>query len=106
MYPSNTHLGLEWEEVAIGSPDSVLGAIGPLHQDHVDVALVRETLVHTVHLTASDVGCTWVGKREGRERKREREGEREGKGEREWEVAKRERELEREVNTTKDNKNN
>ena len=82
MYPSNTHLGLEWEEVAIGSPDGVLGAVGPLHKDHVDVALVRETLVHTVHLTASDVGCifTWVGK-VGRKRNKGRGKERrEGEG--------------------------
>ena len=60
-YPVYTDLGLEREEIAICPPDRVLGAIGPLNKDHVDVALVRDTLVDTVYLTMSDIGCREEG---------------------------------------------
>ena len=65
------------EEITIRPPDCVLGAIRPLNKDHVDIALVRDTFVHTVYLATSDVGCG--EKEEGRDSKgRRREGGREG----------------------------
>lgn len=49
------YLGLEGEEIAVRSTDSVAEAIRPFHLDHVGIALVCSALVHTVDFTANNV---------------------------------------------------